>query len=114
MLRYATEDVPAGILAQMTRWIEAGSLVDRTGLLDYRLALADARVPLLVVSARGDAVCPAPAADAALETWGHADAERIALPEDWGHLDVLLSPSADDAVSDPLVSWLAARRRRAW
>jgi pimeloyl-ACP methyl ester carboxylesterase len=114
VLRYAVEDLPVGLLRHAGRWLREGSLVDRTGLLDYRLALADARVPLLVITAGGDPVCPEIAGAAALETWGHEDRALVALPDAWGHLDVLLSPAADEQVFGPLTRWLSERRQRAW
>jgi len=114
VLRYAVEDVPIGLLRHAGRWLREGSLVDRTGLLDYRIAFADARVPLLAITAGGDRVCSEVAGAAALETWGCADKALVALPEAWGHLDVLLSPEADEQVFHPLTRWLSDRRRRAW
>jgi len=114
VLRYAAEDVPLGLLRQAARWLEAGALVDRTGLLDYRLALADARAPLHVVTAAGDPVCPPAHAAAALGRWGGSDRSHTALGEGWGHLDLLVSPAADTAVFQPVVTWLETRRRAAW
>jgi len=114
VLAYAVEDVPMGLLRHAGRWFREGSLVDRTGLLDYRLALADARVPLLVITAGGDGVCPEAAGAAALETWGCADKDLLPLPAGWDHLDVLLAPEAEARVFIPLTRWLSDRRRGAW
>ena len=55
-LRYASEDVSVGLLAQMCRWMRDGSLVDSSGTYDYTVALGGARVPLLCVAGHGDAL----------------------------------------------------------
>lgn len=113
VLHHAVEDVPIGLLRQVARWLETGSLVDRHGLLDYGEALRDATVPLLCAVAGGDAVCPPASGWAALEHWG-GEGELLCLPGAYGHLDPLLAADADRHVFAPVVSWLEARRRRAW
>jgi predicted alpha/beta hydrolase len=113
VLHYGVEDVPVGLLRQVALWLREGALVDRTGLLDYGEALADARMPLLCAVAGDDRICPPAAALPAVERWG-AEADTLVLSESWGHLDPLLATDADRAVFSPIVAWLEARRRLAW
>ncbi len=114
LLEFASEDLPLGLLAQLSTWLEHGSLVDSRGMVDYREALVGARCPLLVLSSSGDALAPPPAVEASLETWGHADTTALRLPARYGHLDALLAEDAPQAAFAPVAGWLAARRDRCW
>lgn len=113
VMLHGMEDVPVGLLRQMTRWFAHGSLVDRTGWFDYREALVDARVPLLVGATRADPTCPAEWAFSAMDTWG-GPSEILDLPDSWGHLDPLLARDAEEHCFKPIAAWLTARRRLAW
>ena len=113
VLTYATEDLPVGLLRQVSRWQRTGTWSDRTGLVDYAEALADARGPLLVVCGPDDRLCPPDAALWAAARWG-GSAESLLLPAGLGHLDALVGTDAAEHVHKPLVRWLSGVRRRAW
>jgi oxygen-independent coproporphyrinogen-3 oxidase len=113
VLHHAVEDLPIGLVRQMSRWLSAGSLVDAHGLLDYPEALRDARVPLLVGVAGGDRVCAPACGSAALDTWG-GEGDLLVFPDTYGHLDPLLARDAEARVFGPVKAWLSERRRLAW
>jgi hypothetical protein len=113
-MSHAMEDVPVTLIKQLGRWLDAGSMVDRTGLLDYSEALPSAAVPLLAVAAQGDRVSPVRCVVPSVSRWGHHDRALMELPESYGHYDALVSPDADTAVFTPVVDWLVERRRLAW
>lgn len=106
--RCASEDVGAPWVRAMARWWRDGAASLHDGLVDVVDLLPDAAVPLLVVTASGDAVCPPEAGELALGRWGHADAtaERV----DGGHLDLVTAGVAGGHVA----RWLSARRRAGW
>ena len=58
LLRYASEDVAAGLLDQVSRWMYEGRLVDSAGNFDYTIALSRATTPLLCVAVPGDVMAP--------------------------------------------------------
>ncbi len=113
-LAHASVDVSGALVAQLTAWMGAGSLVDRTGGRDYVAGLAGVAEPLLVVAGEGDALCPRAAAVAVREAW-RAGAVTVAdLPSTWDHLDAVLHPEAARVLGDALIPWLEAHRLRAW
>jgi pimeloyl-ACP methyl ester carboxylesterase len=113
LLCFGTGDLAAGIVAQVGRWLAAGSWTDRSGLLDYAESLRGASGPLLVVASPDDVVCPAAAALAALDAWGEGPRERVVVPG-YGHVDPLTAGDAQDRVAAPIVAFLDRHRRRAW
>jgi pimeloyl-ACP methyl ester carboxylesterase len=106
--RCAGEDLPSPWVRTVARWWRDGAASLHDGLVDVEGPLSDAEVPLLVVTAAGDVVCPPEAGEAALGAWGHPD--RAAARVDGAHLDLVLGAGAGDA----LVPWLTSRRRLAW
>lgn len=113
VLTDGVDDLPVGLLRQLHRWLERGAWTDRTGHVDYAEALADARGDLLVFVAEDDALCPPAAGRLAAERWGGEATTRV-LPSGWGHLDPVTAIDAVEQVHEPLVAWLAARRKAAW
>lgn len=106
--RCASEDVGAPWVQTLARWWRDGRPTLHDGLVDVTATLRDADVPLLVVTAHEDAVCPPEAGEAAVGAWGSDDtaARRIS----GGHLDLVWSGEAGAEV----VGWLSERRRAAW
>lgn len=114
VLHHGAEDVPVRLLRQVAQWYEQGTLCDRTGQVDYSLAVSRAEVPLFCVVSEGDDLCRPAQGLPLAHAWGHDDRTELRLSETFGHDDALFSDQAADAVHKPLVDWLIARRRRAW
>ena len=113
VMEFASSDVPAGLVGQLMRWLEVGSMTSLTGL-DYVEALTGVDLPLLVLVGDADRVCPGESGEAAAVHWGGADKEVIRLEGGYGHLDVLLGVNAAEEVFTPVIHWLDQRRRLAW
>lgn len=110
-LMYTTGDPPVRLLRAMRGWLAGGAAL-QGGAIELGARLAEAEVPLLVVTGTDDPICPPAAGEAALEGWGHADRRAIRAPG--SHLDLLLGVEAAERVFGPVVSWLVDRRRHAW
>jgi predicted alpha/beta hydrolase len=111
---HGMEDTPVGLLRQMSRWLSSGSLCDRHDRLDYLAALEGSPVPLFVLAAEGDTVCPPSAAEPAVAQF-QADRRvwRVLGPE-WGHQDPLVGRQAAAVVFPELIAFLDAHRGRCW
>ena len=114
VLRHAAGNVPVSLLQQVSRWVDAGVLSDRTGHVDYLHALGRTCAPLLVVHSAGDDLCRPAQARPLLAAWGASDTQELALPEAYGHDDVLFGRTAEADVHAPIADWLHARRKHAW
>jgi pimeloyl-ACP methyl ester carboxylesterase len=106
--RCASEDVAVPWLRTVARWWRDGSASLHDGVVDVEGQLGDARVPLLVVTASEDPVCPPASGERALGAWGHPDRSAARVPG--AHLDLVTG----DDVANVVVPWLAERRREAW
>lgn len=112
LLLHGVEAVRLGLIRQGAMWFEQGHLSDRTGTIDYTEALRHRTVPLFVVSASGDPLCPP---DAVAPLTQHAPhCESLVLDQTWGHFDPLLGPDATHAVFVPIEAWLQAHRSTCW
>lgn len=116
-LDHAVEDVPGTELAQLVRWAVTGALT----ALDGRPLGADlARVtcPVLSVLSSRDKVVPASSARAAFERVGSADKRLLQVSRsdgsrrDYAHADILLAPTAQDDVLEPIAAFLSQPRSR--
>jgi len=114
LLRYASEDVAAGLLDQVSRWMYEGRLVDSAGNFDYTIALSRATTPLLCVAVPGDVMAPLACATPAVAAWGASDARGLTLPARYGRLAPRLGEDAEQEVFTPVAAWLSERRRLAW
>ncbi len=112
-MAYAVSDPPLALLRSLSTWIRAGSPSLYGGVVSLEGHLADARVPLLVVTGTEDALCSCEAGERALSAWGHEDKQAVRA-EALGHLDLLLGGNAPDRVFTPILEWLEDRRRAAW
>lgn len=108
-LRYATGDLHAGVVRQVSRWVAAGGLTDSTGRIDVVDALRP--VPSLVVEPDADPACPPGAAAPLAEALG---AERLVLADGWGHLDPLVGARAPGVVHAAIADFLDRHRERCW
>lgn len=113
-LLHASEDVHAGLARQVARWLSSGWLCDRHDRLDYVEAMRGQTLPVFVVAAEGDRVCPPEAARPAFDVLNAADRRWLALGEGWGHLDPLLGRAAAAELFPALVAWLSRWRRACW
>ncbi len=111
LLIHGTQAARMGMVRQLGVWMTHGHLCDRTGEVDYALALETCAVPMLVVTAQGDPLCP-PRAVAPLMS--SPQRRAIALPETWSHHDMLMGAAAPSVVFDPIVTWLSEHRDRVW
>ena len=112
MMLHGVEDVHAGLLRQLSRWLEVGSLCDRHDRLDYIAALQGCAVPALVLAAAGDRVCTPDAARPALDAFAAEARCWMTLDESWGHLDPLLGRRAPAELHPRLLAWLDQHRWR--
>jgi hypothetical protein len=109
------EDLPAGLVRQVARWLLSGTLCDRHDRLDYVAGMEGVRASLLALVAGEDPLCPAEAARpavAAMLTAG--DARLWDLGPGWSHLDVLIGKRAETEVHQPLARWFSERRGGCW
>ena len=106
MMLHGVEDLRSGLLRQVARWLDSGTLCDRTDRLDYLEAARGCRVPLLVVSAGGDEICPPESAYPLVEAWDAARVKWLALGSDWGHLDPLVGRAAPELLHPEILGWL--------
>jgi predicted alpha/beta hydrolase len=108
-LRYAGEDLGAGVVDDVLRWAARGEVSDATGRLDLAAALSALDLPALVVEPDADPACPpgsTAAAAAALR------AGYLVLEGGWGPLDMALGARAPGALWPRIVAFLAGARRR--
>lgn len=109
---HATEDLQAGLVRQVARWVSSGAFCDRHDQIDYTAALRGVRTPALIVAAAGDPLCPPDAAEPAAAAL--SEARFVILPEPYGHLDVLVGRSARDEVFPQILDFLEEHRGRVW
>lgn len=107
------EDISAGLLAQLGRWIEGGTV---TGAgVDWTAGLATVRAPALVIAGSVDQVAPPWAVRPAFEGLGASDKTWLKLGraggqrEDYGHLDLVVGDWAHEEVFPAISAWLTAR-----
>jgi predicted alpha/beta hydrolase len=114
MMIHGVEDIAAGLLKQIGRWIASGSLCDRNDRLDYIEAMRAASVPVMVVAAEGDRLCPPAAARPAFEALPEDRRFWLTLSDRWGHLDPLIGERASSELHPRLLAWLSLWRGRCW
>jgi len=110
---HGSRDLSGAMVHQVARWLTSGVLCDRDDRVDYAEALRGITLPLMLVTARGDSLCPPEHAAPVLDFLNGPQGVLV-LDRGWGHLDPLLGARAPDRVFPRLVSWLDTHRRLAW
>lgn len=100
------EDPVPGVNRAIAEWVNAKDL--RFDGVNVTEALAEARLPLLLVLANRDGIVPDRAALSARDAWGGAvDVLRVGSEQRWyAHADLFIGQHAPDDVFAPLASWL--------
>jgi len=108
------DDLPMGMIRQVARWVSSGKLCDRHDRFEYIAALRSVSLPLMILAAHGDPICPPAAARPAAEAIDARDLTWEELGPDWGHLDILIGRRAADVVFPLVLDWLEPHRRDCW
>lgn len=109
ILDLASEDLSAGLVAQVGRWLACGAFTDRTGRVDWTEALTGADLPLLVVASPGDVLCPPAAAEPAIHR-PTAPTRLHVTARPWSHLELVQGGGAAREVAPVVVDWLDGLR----
>lgn len=114
-LERGPEDEPIGIGIEGLRWHGLfGRFGDKQS--DWWAGLAEAQMPLLAVSARGDREDPAWACQKLFEQFGSTGKRFVLLgredgySEDYGHIEMLVSKAAMQEVWPMVATWLRDQR----
>ena len=110
-LERGPEDEPIGVGIESLRWHGLfGRFGDKQS--DWWAGMAEAKMPLLAVSARGDREDPAWACRKLFEQFGSPDKRFILLgredgySDDYGHIEMLVSKAAIQEVWPMVAKWL--------
>ena len=101
------EDPHPRVNKDIARWMNARDMVLRG--VNVSEALAQARQPLLVVTANRDGIVPQRAALSALDAWGGTDKDawEFGDADTWfAHADLFVGRTTPEVVFAPLISWL--------
>jgi len=95
-------DILGGVARQFQRWINSGKMDGEDGF-DYRAALANVKVPLLLMAGPRDGLAPPAAVVQTRKLWGGPTeyvllARSAGFSADYGHGDLTLGRSAPDEV----------------
>ena len=112
LLLHGVEAVRMGLIRQGAMWFEQGHLSDRTGTIDYTMALQHSDLRLFIVSATGDPLCPPEAVAPLVEAARYCTS--LVLDASWSHFDPLLASTAPIEVFGPIEAWLKGHRRACW
>lgn len=105
---------PAGVLRDMLRWMETGSMMSRQGWVDYGRGLDAVQGPVLLVAGMSDPVAPpedvlpgferlSARISASYRLLSRANGHR----EEYGHLGMLISRHSARDVDRLILAWLA-------
>lgn len=103
------------ILIQFDDWLEHDVFRSFDGKIDYRAAMAEIRVPVLVTGGSADRLAPPGAVHRAYETLGSEDKTLMVFgPEngdqmEYGHGDLIFGERAPEEVFPRIRRWLEAR-----
>jgi pimeloyl-ACP methyl ester carboxylesterase len=106
-LTRTVEDPQPAINRDIAIWLRDRDLVlDGVNVTD---ALANVRVPLLVVLSNKDGIVPEPTALSVIDAWGGDEVEvlRVGDAANWyAHANLFVADDAPELVFDPVVAWL--------
>lgn len=110
-------NVSGGEALQLADWTLRDVMVSWDGHTDYRAAMRNIRLPLLVIAGKMDFLAPPSAALPAIELVGAADktARVFSLAAgdraDYGHLDLLIGRPVNEEVFPYVAAWLQERHQ---
>ncbi len=105
------ENISAGVLRQLGRWIATDTFISLDGVVDYRAALPSCLQPALFVTAEADLIAPPEVVEEEARLWGgEATLLRVGLAGgaccDYGHSDLLFGRRAPEEVFARVRDWL--------
>ncbi|WP_224249296.1 alpha/beta fold hydrolase [Hyalangium gracile] len=111
-------DLAGGVVRQFARWIDTHAFTTYDGSFDYRVPLAEVRVPFLLLGGSRDLLAPPLAVARAKEHLGGPVKLVIAgrahgFAEDYGHADLVLGRRAPDEIFPLVETFLSAHATRA-
>ena len=110
---FGTDDISPGQFAQLLDMIQHGHFRSVDGGMDYYEALANLRTPALWLAGSVDNLATVGAVQMAYNQYGGPNKQYILFGRvngqavDYGHDDLIISPSAAKEVWPRLVDWLA-------
>ncbi|WP_225412692.1 alpha/beta hydrolase [Stigmatella hybrida] len=110
-------DISGGVARQFARWVSTNAFTSYDGGFDYRVPLAGARMPFLLLAGNKDLLAPPLAVARAQEYLGGPVKLVIAgrdhgFAEDYGHADLVLGRRAPDEIFPLLETFLSAHATR--
>jgi len=108
------ENLPIGLIKQVAKWHEVGSMVNRNNRFDYTAAVAGRSIRLLSIAAPDDPFCAPEQAHVATEQLAGDFGESWTLDKGWGHLDPIAGADAARVVHPRISEWLHQHRTRCW
>jgi pimeloyl-ACP methyl ester carboxylesterase len=111
-------DVAGGVGRQFARWINTNAFTSYDGSFDYRVPLAEVRIPFLLLAGSRDLLAPPMAVARAKEHLGGPVKLVIAgkahgFAEDYGHADLMLGRRAPHEIFPQVEAFLSANATRA-
>lgn len=112
----AMDRTGAGVLRQMIEWAATGAFVGMHSRRDYAAAFADTELPLLVVAADQDKLCPPKDCKTAYDASRSRDKSYVEFGRQqgggsWGHVDVICGERAPRHVWPVIADWIEQRAR---
>ena len=117
LLATVVEDVSPGVQAQFLRWARTDRFASSDGAIDYRAALAQARVPALFIAGARDLLAPPASVQAGFDLWAGEKQLIVAglagaLKADYGHSDLIFGRHAPEEIFPLVRDWLIALDER--
>jgi pimeloyl-ACP methyl ester carboxylesterase len=121
VVKQAIANVPADILGgvgrQFARWIATNAFTNHDGTFDYRVPLAQVRIPMLLLAGNKDLLAPPMAVARAKEHLGGPVKLIVAgrshgFAEDYGHADLVLGRRSPDEIFPLIEAFLSAHASR--
>ncbi len=108
------EDLAVGVLQQVAKWHEVGSLVSFDNRFDYSAAMCGKRVPIFTIAATNDPLCQPADAHAIIDSIAKGFGKRLTLPAGWAHLDPVAGADAARVVFPQIGAWTKQHNERCW
>jgi pimeloyl-ACP methyl ester carboxylesterase len=116
LMTEGAEDVSVLLLQQLAGLLKSGELKSKDGTRDYRLALAQVTVPVLVVAGKRDRFATVPAVKAGYAALGGPKEWKLMGVEngakaDYAHMDLVLGDRADTELWPAVLDFFERRAR---